>query len=136
MSGKELIKAFYESDIANDSEVVATYFHKDCELHWSSSKGFLILNYDDLLSFFEGTRQSYNSVRFEFTHLMEVESTVVTRHTLFASTIEDPENELALAHFSSIWTLKDDKLYKGYEISQLADVNNAKSLKSYSEIKI
>ncbi|WP_296317465.1 nuclear transport factor 2 family protein [Winogradskyella sp. UBA3174] len=136
MSAKELVKEFYGSDLANDSSVVAKYFHKDCELHWSSSQGFSILNYNDIVHFFEGTRQSYNSIRFEFTHLLEVDATVTTRHTLFASTIENPENEVVLAHFSTIWEIINNKLYRGYEISQQADENNGKSLNSYSERKI
>ncbi|NNE31176.1 MAG: nuclear transport factor 2 family protein [Winogradskyella sp.] len=136
MSAKELVKAFYEADLANDPNVVAQFFHQDCELHWTSSQGFMILNYNDLISFFEGTRQSYNNLRFEFTHLIESDSTVVNRHTVFANTIENPDNEIILAHFTTIWEVKDNKLFRGFEISQQADEKNSKSLASYSERKI
>lgn len=136
MSPKEIVLAFYNSDLANDSSVVPKFFHKDCELHWSSSRGFMLLKYDDLVEFFEGTRQSYNSIRFEFTHVLEIQSTVVTRHTLFAHTIENPDTEIVLARFSTIWEIKDGKLFRAYEISQLADEGNAKGMASYSERKI
>ena len=61
---------------------------------------------------------------------------MTTRHTLFANLIEDPESEVIVAHFSAIWEVKDDKLYRGYEISHLADESDVKSMKSYKEIKI
>ena len=133
MEAKEIVKAFYNSDLANDSSIVAKFFHEDCELHWSSSQGFMLLKYNDIIDFFEGTRQSYNHLRFEFTHVLEINSTVVTRHTLFGNTIENPDSETVLAHFSTIWEIKDDKLYRGYEISQQADENDLKSMSSYSE---
>ena len=136
MSTKELVKAFYDSDIANDSNVVSKFFHRDCELHWSSSKGFNLLTYNAIDEFFTGTRKSYDSLRFEFTHLLEVEDTVATRHTLFAKTIENPDIEIVLARYSTIWEVKDNKLYRGYEISQLADETHTKAMDSFTERKI
>ncbi len=136
MSAKELVKAFYNSDLANDSNVVPKFFHKDCELHWSSSHGFMFLKYNDIVDFFEGTRKSYDSLRFEFTHLIEAEGCVVTRHTLFANTIENPDSEVVLARFSTIWEVKENKLYRGYEISQQADETHAKAMGSFAERKL
>ncbi|EPR70234.1 hypothetical protein ADIWIN_3590 [Winogradskyella psychrotolerans RS-3] len=136
MSAKKVVKAFYEADLANDATMVSKHFHKDCELHWTSSQGFTLLNYKDIETFFEATRQSYNSVRFEFTHFIGSGDFVTTRHTLFGSTIENPEAETAIAHFSTIWEVKDEKLYRGFEISQQADETDEKSVKSYREIKL
>jgi hypothetical protein len=132
MTPLELVKSFYNSDIANNSNVVSEYFDKDSELHWISSQGFRILNYNDLLEFFEGTRKAYVSLRFEFTHLIESDATVVTRHTLFGNTIEAPDTETVLGHFSTIWEVKDRKLIRGYEISQPADESDELAMKSYS----
>lgn len=134
MSAKQVVKAFYESDIANDANVVSNFFHKDCELHWTGSKGFVLLKYKDIEDFFEGTRQSYTTVRFEFTHFIETNEFVTTRHTLFGNTIENPDYETALAHFSTIWEVKEGKLYRGFEISQQADESNKISMNSYKEI--
>ncbi|MBC2845010.1 nuclear transport factor 2 family protein [Winogradskyella flava] len=136
MSTLEVVKAFYNSDLANDSDVVSRCFHKDCELHWTNSQGFKLLKYNDLTEFFNQTRKAFDNLRFEFTHLIESGSTIVTRHTLFGSAIEDSSNETALGHFSAIWEIKDGKLYRGYEISQQADENNAESMASFSERKI
>ncbi|WP_246277490.1 nuclear transport factor 2 family protein [Winogradskyella ursingii] len=136
MSAKELVKAFYNSDLANNANVVAEFFHEKSELHWTSSQGFTLLKYNDIKKFFKGTRESYTALRFEFTHFIEVNNTVITRHTLFANTIENPDSEIALAHFATIWEVKDGKLYRGYEISHQANENNQSSMKSYTERKI
>ncbi|WP_439151260.1 nuclear transport factor 2 family protein [Winogradskyella sp.] len=132
MSPIKIVKSFYESDIANNPNVVADYFHKDAELHWTSSQGFRLLKYNDFLEFFEGTRNSYDNLRFEFTHLIESNSTVVTRHTLFGNTIELSDTEIVLGHFSTIWEVRDNKLFRGYEISQPADESDEQEMKSYS----
>ncbi|WP_422104530.1 nuclear transport factor 2 family protein [Winogradskyella sp.] len=133
MSPLELVTSFYASDLANDSNVVSKFFHKDCELHWTNSQGFKLLNYDSLEDFFVETRKAFDSLRFEFTHLIASNASVVTRHTLYGSTIEDSRNEMVLGHFSTIWEVKDNKLFRGYEISQQADESDAKSMASYSK---
>jgi len=135
MSPKELVKSFYASDLANDASLVPKIFHKNCELHWNSSQGFSVLKYSDIETFFEGVRESYNTLRFQFSHILEDDNFVTNRHTLFGRTIENPDNEVALAHFIAIWEIKDDKLYRCYEISQLTD-DKALGANSYSEIKI
>jgi len=121
MSPKKLLKEFYNSDIANDESIVPKFFHKDCELHWNSSNGFSLLKYDDIVLFFEGVRASYEHMRFVHTHLFQAKNQVTSRHHLYAQTIEQPNEEILLAHFIAIWEVKDDKLYRCYELSQLAD---------------
>jgi hypothetical protein len=136
MTAIQLVKDFYNSDLANDSTIVSKFFHKDCELHWTSSHGFSLLKFNDISNFFEGTRKSYDALRFEFTHLIEMNEYVTTRHTLFAHTIESPDSEIALAHFSALWEVKDNKLYRGFEISHKVDETDLVSMNSYKEIKI
>lgn len=135
MSAKALVKAFYDSDIANDANVISKFFHEDCEMYWNSSHGFMVLKYNDIVGFFEGTRKSYNSLRFQFSHLLQEDNFVTSRHTLYALTIENPDNEVVLAHFIAIWEVKDDKLFRCYEISQQAD-DSIENLTTFSEIKL
>lgn len=130
MSAKAIVKGFYDSDLANDDTIVSRFFHKDAEMHWNSSRGFALLNYDDIEAFFEGTRQSYNNLRFDFTHFLENGVFVTTRHTLYATTIENLD-EVGLAHFTSIWEVKDGKLFRCYEISQLFDEKTLEASKIY-----
>ncbi len=67
----DIVKNFYDSDLANDETIVAKYFHKECELHWNSSHGYMLLKYNDIVTFFEGTRKAYNSLRFDFSHVLK-----------------------------------------------------------------
>jgi len=135
MSPKELVRSFYESDLANDSSLIPHFFHKDCELHWNSSKGFDILNYDGIVTFFKGITESFDSLRFQISHLLEDGNFVTSRHTLYGKMIEDPDNEVAMAHFTAIWEVKDSKLYRCYEISQLTD-EKALDTNSFDESQV
>ena len=69
------------------------------------------------------------------TGIVSVLQTAQTEYTWQNTTFERPEKEDPLAHFITIWEVKDGKLFKGYEISQLAD-DSSESLNSYAEIKV
>lgn len=135
MSPKEIVKSFYESDLADGVHLIPQYVHKECQLHWNSTSGYNVMDYDGLVHFFKNINVSYHSLKAQISHLLQDENQVTIRYTMFASTIEDPENEQPLANFISIWEIKDGKLYRGYEISQMAD-DNVESYKSFSEIKV
>jgi hypothetical protein len=68
-------------------------------------------------------------------HLLQDNNIVTARYTIYATPIERPEKEDALAHFITIWEVKANKLYRGFEISQLADTSS-ESLNSYAEINV
>ncbi|MFK7781690.1 nuclear transport factor 2 family protein [Psychroserpens sp.] len=134
MIAKQVVKRFYNSDIAKDTNIM-DFFHKNCELKWNSSKGYRTMNFEGIQEMLQGIQKSYHSFKYRVSHLLEDDNIITTRFTVYATTIERPEKEEALAHFISIWEVKDDKLYKGFEISQLADIS-AESLNSYAEIKV
>ena len=60
---------------------------------------------------------------------------MTSRHTLYGRTIENPENDAPMAHYTTIWEVKEGKLYRGHEVSQPADEDTLKS-NSFKEIKI
>lgn len=134
MSSKKVVKQFYELDLGKDQDAIS-HFHKNCELYWHSSRGFSTLQYDAIKQMLDEIKKSYISFKHKLSHLMKDGKTVTARYTIYVTPIERPDEEVALAHFISIWEVKDGKLFRGYEISQLADENPA-SLKSFSEIKI
>lgn len=134
MTAKKVVQNFYDMDLAQETKTMSM-FHKDCELYWNSSKGFTTLNYSGINDMLEGLRKSFLSFKYRLSHLLADENIVTARYTIYVTPIEKPEEEEALAHFISIWEVKDGKLYRGYEISQMADENPA-SLKTFSEIKI
>ena len=134
MSAKEIVKAFYDLDLAKD-EGILSHFHNDCELKWHSSKGYTKLDIQGMQNMLEGVKQSFHSFKYRLSHLLEDDNMATARYTIYVTSIERPDKEDALAHFISIWEVKDGKLYKGYEISQLSD-DSSESLNSYAEIKV
>ncbi len=134
MSAKEIVKSFYDLDLAKDKGAIKL-FHKDCELHWNSSRGFISLNKDGIEEMLAGVRESFISFTYKLSHLLEEGKNVTARYTVYVTTIERPKKEEPLAHFISIWSVKNGKLFKGYEISQLVD-DSKESMSSFSEIKI
>ncbi|AEH02265.1 MULTISPECIES: nuclear transport factor 2 family protein [unclassified Lacinutrix] len=134
MSAKEIIKKFYDTDLAKDDSVI-DMFHEDCVLHWNSSQGFTSLDKNGINHKLQEVREAFTSFNYKLSHLLQDENTVTARHTVYVTTIENPEQEEPLAHFISIWEVKDGKIYKGYEISQLLD-DSTDNMTSFSEIKI
>ena len=121
MNPKELVKSFYESDFYKDQDVLKTYLHPESEVLWSSSDGFVNLKYNDIINHGKNVSESYKSLRTEISHLIAEGNTVSIRYTYFVVAFDNPEEEICLAHFISIWELKDNLLYKCHEMSQMAD---------------
>ncbi|OUS02926.1 hypothetical protein A9Q86_02440 [Flavobacteriales bacterium 33_180_T64] len=134
MSAKEIVKAFYELDLAKDENIL-NFFHKECSLKWHSTKGYTVLDYTGLDNMLTGVKKSFHSFKYRLSHLLDDDGIITARYTVYVTTIERPEKDEPLAHFISIWEIKDGKLYKGFEISQQLD-NSSDSLNSYAEIKV
>ena len=132
---KNIVQNFYNSSLSDGVDIFENFLHEDCKLHWSSSKGFNILSRKEISNIFKDIEKSYYSVRFHISHLLQDGNFVTTRYTLYVCTIENTEEEIPLAHYITIWEIKDGKLYHGYEISQPAD-DSVLSLNSFSEIKV
>ncbi len=134
MSAKAVVKAFYDLNLATDQEAIK-HFHKECKIHWNSSRGYSEMDYNYVVEMLEGLRKSFLSFNYRLSHLLEDGNTVTARYTIYVTPIERPKKEDALAHFISIWEVKDGLLYRGHEISQLID-ENPSNMSSFSEIKV
>ena len=121
MNSKELVKSFYESDFYKNPESLKEFIHPECELYWSSSTGFRKFNYQDILNHGDRVSKSFKELRTEISHLIAEGNFVTIRYTYYAVTLDHPEEEISFAHFISIWEIKDGKLYKCHEMSQMAD---------------
>ncbi|MEJ6792531.1 MAG: nuclear transport factor 2 family protein [Lacinutrix sp.] len=130
MTSKEVVEKFYNSDLANNANAIDDCFHKDCTLNWHSSKGYVALDFNGLKLVFDEIRQSYNTLRFHISHLLQDNNHVTIPYTSYVTTLENPDEELALAHFTTIWELKGDKIFKGFQMSQLAE-SSIESLNSF-----
>ncbi|MEL0642990.1 nuclear transport factor 2 family protein [Olleya sp. Ti.3.14] len=130
MSARAIVKAFYSLDLAKADNAIKM-FDKNCQLHWNSSQGYTALDYNGIDQKLKEVRQSFVSFTYKLSHLLKENNTITARYTAYAATIERPDKVEPIAHFISIWEVKDGLLYKGYEISQLFD-ENPSSLSSYS----
>jgi len=134
-SAKDIVKSFYRTDILKDESIIETYFHKEIELFWNSADGLNILHYEDLAGFFAEARRSYNDLRIEVSHVLEDEGHVTIRYKYYIRTMENPDEELGIAHFICIWEVKDGKLYRGYQVSQPA-TDKDDTTESYQRVKV
>ena len=120
LSDKKVVEAFYTSNF-RDLEEVKNYLHPEAELYWNSSAGFNKMGYDEILNLSAELIKSFLSLRAEVSHFITEKDQVAIRFTYHVKTIENPDEEIPMAHFIAIWSVKDGKLYKGYQISQQAD---------------
>jgi len=120
MSIKEFVQKFYKSDALIDSEILKTYLHPDVILEWNSSKGFIEMDYDSILEMANELSRAYVRSKVRISHIISEDDLVSVRYSHFVKTIENPREEMLLAHFSTIWQIKDDKLYRGYQMSQFS----------------
>jgi len=134
-TAKEVVRNFYLADILNDSNTLQKFMHPDMVLIWNSADGLTIMNFDDIEQFFSEIRRTYADLRVEVSHLLEDDDHVTIRYKYYVKTIENPDEELGIAHFIAIWEIKDEKLYRGYQVSQpVTDKDD--TTESYHKVKV
>lgn len=132
---KDIVRAFYRSDILKDKTVVNRFFHKDVVLIWNSADGLAIMHFDDLVKFFAEISRTYFDLRIEVSHLLADDNHVTIRYKYYVKTLENPDEELGIAHFIAIWEIKDDQMYRGYQVSQPV-TDNDDTTESYHRVKV
>lgn len=134
-SAKDIVRSFYLEDLLKDHTVLDRFFHPEMVLLWNSSDGLTIMHFDDIIDFFSEIRRTYQDFRLEISHLLEDDNHVTIRYKYYVRTIENPDEELGIAHFIAIWEVKDDKLYRGYQVSQpVTDKDDTNE--SYHKVKV
>ncbi|HEY9184106.1 MAG TPA: nuclear transport factor 2 family protein [Salegentibacter sp.] len=123
-SGKEIVKNFYTSDFYQDKEVLKEFLHPQVELSWYGTTGLKKLNLDEISAISHELAQSFESLRAEVENVISEKGKTAIQFTYHVRTIENPEEEMPLAHFMAIWEIKDDKLYRGVQISQIGEEMN------------
>ncbi|WP_339610605.1 nuclear transport factor 2 family protein [uncultured Planktosalinus sp.] len=133
---KKIVQSFYESDFIKNERLIEHFIHPELTLIWNSTTdGLSILNFDDLNDFFDEIKRNYADMRIEISHLLQDDNFVTIRYKYYITTLENPNEEMGIAHFIAIWEVKDDKLYKGYQISQpVTDKDDTQ--KSYHRVKV
>ena len=134
-SAKEIVKNFYESDFLNDATVLERFIHPDMVLIWNSSDGLTLMHFKEIVEFFSEIRRTYSGFRSEVSHLLADDNHVTIRYKYYIRTIENPEEELGIAHFIAIWEVKDGKLYRGHQVSQPVTEKDDTN-ESYHKVKV
>lgn len=120
MKPKELVLDFYKNDLILKKSEVNEFLHPDLIIEWNSSKGFVQMNKDDVLNLSDELSKAYVRSKMRITHVIEDENMVSVRYSHFVKTVENPREEMLLAHFFVIWEIKDGKLFRGYQMSQFS----------------
>ena len=120
MQAKEIVLDFYKSDVLLDKEAVNTFLHPEVTVDWNSSKGFIQMNRQDIINLTEELSRAYIRSKVRISHVVEEGDVVSVRYSHFVKTIENPREEMLLAHFFVIWELKEGKLFKGFQMSQFS----------------
>ncbi|RZJ29641.1 MAG: nuclear transport factor 2 family protein [Flavobacterium sp.] len=120
MTPKKLVENFYKPDVLLDSGLTDSFLHPDVILDWNSSKGFLQLKRADIVALCNELNKAYTRSKVRISHLLAEGNLVSVRYSHFVKTIENPREEMLLAHFIVIWEVKDGKLFRGYQMSQLS----------------
>jgi predicted SnoaL-like aldol condensation-catalyzing enzyme len=120
MSAKKLVQNFYKSDALIDAEVMKDFLHPEIILDWNSSKGFVQMNYDSIVNLAGELSKAYVRSKVRISHILAENDLVSVRYSHYVKTVENPREEMFLANFIVIWQLKDDKLFRGYQMSQIS----------------
>lgn len=119
MPAKKLIQDFYKSDALISPAVMATFLHPEVILDWNSTTGFKQLKRQDILDLATELSKAYVRSKVRISHMLKEGDQVAVRYAHYIKTIENPREEMLLAHFMVMWEVKDGLLYRGYQISQL-----------------
>ena len=120
MSAKKFVLDFYKSDALIDREIMETFLHPDATVEWNSSKGFLVMKRSEILDLAGELSRAYIRSKVRISHILQDGDMVSVRYSHFVKTIENPREEMLLAHFMVIWELREGKLFHAFQMSQLS----------------
>ena len=119
MTVKKLIQDFYKSDAFINVAEMENFLHPDFILEWQNTKGFSKMNRQEVLDLTKTMNASYVRTKVRIHSLVVEKDKVALRYSQYVKTVENPREEMLLANFFVILEVKDDKLYRGYQMSQL-----------------
>jgi hypothetical protein len=117
MKPKEIVLEFYKSDVLLDKKAVSELLHPEFSIDWNSSEGFIQMNYEDMMSLTDEMARAYIRSKIRISHIIQEDNLVSLRFSHFVKTIENPREDMLLGNFFVIWEIKDDKLFKGFQMS-------------------
>ena len=119
-TAKKLVQAFFESASFKKKETYEDFVHQDLQVFWHSSSGYNVYDFNSYWELIESASQSYESLRYDVTHILTEKDEVAVRYTLYSRTIENPGEEVPIGYFISIWKVVDGKLAECHQTSHPA----------------
>ena len=119
-SAKKIVQDFYKSDALINPEIMDTFLHADVVVDWNSSKGFIQMNRNKIIDTTTEMSKAYVRSKARISHILQEGNSVAVRYSHYIKTIENPREEMLLAHFMVVWELLDGKLFRGFQMSQLS----------------
>jgi hypothetical protein len=117
MKPKDIVLQFYKSDVLLDKKAVRELIHPEFSIDWNSSEGFIQMNFEDMMSLVDEMARAYIRSKIRISHILQENNLVSLRFSHFVKTIENPREDMLLGKFFVIWEIKDDKLFKGFQMS-------------------
>lgn len=107
ISAKKLVLNFLNSDVFLIPEKLSNHFSKDFTMSWHASSGHRIFNYDDYYRLCKYTSSSYTHVRTDVSTMIKEKEKVAAMYTVYVKTIENPNEEIPVGYFISIFEVSN-----------------------------
>ena len=120
MSAKKIIQDFYKSDAFINPATMEKFLHKNLKIEWNITKGFIKLDKISALELSKQMSVAYISSKINISNIIQKADMVSVRYSHYVKSVENPSEEMLLAHFMAIWKVKDKKLFKAWQMSQLS----------------
>jgi hypothetical protein len=120
MTPKDIVLELYKSDVLLDKKAVRDLLHPEFSIDWNSSEGFIKMNYEDMMSLTDEMARAYIRSKIRISHILQEDNLVSLRFSHFVKTIENPREDMLLGNFFVIWEIKDEKLFKGFQMSHFS----------------
>jgi hypothetical protein len=120
MKPKDIVLELYKSDVWLDRKIVSKLLHPEVIIDWNNSKGFIQMDFNDILALTDELSKAYVRSKIRMSHVIQEKNLVSLRFSHFVKTIENPREEMLMGNFFVIWEVKDDKLFRGYQMSHFS----------------
>ncbi len=120
MKPKDVVLELYKSDKLLDKAFVSKLLHPEVLVDWNSSKGFIKMDFDAIMLLIDDFSKAYIRSKIRISHILQEKNLVSLRYSHFVKTIENPREEMLIGHFFVIWEIKEDKLYRGFQMSHIS----------------
>jgi hypothetical protein len=118
MLTRKSILEFYKSEALINPSILETYLHPDFILEWTGSDGLIKMNKQEWINYTKELEKAYVRFKARISHILVDKNLVSVKYSLSVKTIENPREEIYLTDFMVIWEIKEDKLYRCYQMSR------------------